>query len=101
MALDKFKAAPLPNAPAQYDPQYIRQVIRVIENYFSQLDSRTPNNAEQYTADLFTGGIFAAKRVTTAEKNALTPSAGWVVFDTTLGKLCVYSGSAWQTVTSV
>lgn len=53
MALDKFKAAPLPNAPAQYDPQYIRQVIRVIENYFSQLDSRTPNNAEKYTADTF------------------------------------------------
>lgn len=58
MALDKFKAAPLPNAPAQYDQQYIRQVIRVIENYFSQLDSRTPNNAESYTADNFYGGTF-------------------------------------------
>jgi hypothetical protein len=100
MALDRFKAAPLPNPPAQYDSQYIRQVIRVIETYFSQLDSRTPNNAQQYTADTF-NGIFAAKNVTTAEKNALTPSAGWVVFDTTLGKLCVYSGSGWQTVTSV
>jgi hypothetical protein len=101
MALDRFKAAPIPNPPAEYDAQYLRQVIRVIENYFSQLDSRAPNNAQQYTADLFVGGIFAAKNVTTAEKNALTPSAGWVVFDTTLGKLCVYSGSAWQTVTSV
>ena len=39
--------------------------------------------------------------VTTAQKNALTPQAGQVVFDTTLGKLCVYSGSAWQTITSV
>jgi hypothetical protein len=101
MALDRFKAAPIPNAPTQYDAQYMRQVIRVIENYFSQLDSRTPNNAQQYSADLFVGGIFAAKNVTTTEKNALTPSAGWVVFDTTLGKLCVYNGSAWQTVTSV
>jgi len=100
MALDKFKAAPLPNPPAQYDPQYMRQVIRVIETYFSQLDSRTPNNAQQYTADTF-NGIAATRNVTTAEKNALTPSAGWVVFDTTLGKLCVYSGSGWQTVTSV
>jgi len=53
MALDKFKASPLPNAPAQYDPQYMRQVIRVLETYFSQLDSRTPNNAEKYTADVF------------------------------------------------
>ena len=84
MALDRFKAAPIPNPPSDYDAQYMRQVIRVIENYFSQLDSRTPNNAEKYTADTF-NGIFAAKNVTTTEKNALTPSAGWVVFDTTLG----------------
>ena len=100
MALDRFKAAPIPNPPADYDAQYLRQVIRVIETYFSQLDSRTPNNAQQYTADTF-NGIAATRNVTTAEKNALTPSAGWVVFDTTLGKLCVYSGSGWQTVTSV
>jgi hypothetical protein len=55
MALDKFRAAPLPNPPAEYDAQYIRQVIRVIETYFSQLDSRTPNNAQSYTADFFYG----------------------------------------------
>jgi hypothetical protein len=100
MALDRFRAAPLPNPPAEYDAQYVRQLIRVIETYFSQLDSRTPNNAQQYTADTF-NGIAATRNVTTSEKNALTPSAGWVVFDTTLGKLCVYNGSAWQTVTSV
>jgi hypothetical protein len=40
--------------------------------------------------------------VTTAQKNAIvSPVAGQVVFDTTLGKLCVYTGSAWQTITSV
>jgi hypothetical protein len=100
MALDRFKAAPIPNPPSDYDAQYLRQVIRVIETYFSQLDSRTPNNAEKYTADTFVG-IAATRNVTTTEKNALAPSAGWVVFDTTLGKLCVYSGSGWQTVTSV
>jgi hypothetical protein len=55
MALDRFKAAPLPNAPAEYDSQYMRQFMRVIETYFSQLDSRTPNNAQQYTADFFYG----------------------------------------------
>jgi hypothetical protein len=100
MALTRFRAAPLPNPPAQYDSQYLRQVIRVLETYFSQLDSNTPNYAQSYTADTF-NGIAATKQVTTAEKNALTPSAGWVVFDTTLDKLCVYSGSAWETVTSV
>jgi hypothetical protein len=100
MALDRFRAAPLPNPPAQYDPQYIRQMIRVIEVYFSQLDSNTPNYAQKYTADTF-NGIAATKQVTTSEKNALSPEAGWVVFDTTLDKLCVYNGSAWETVTSV
>jgi hypothetical protein len=100
MALTRFKAAPLPNAPSEYDAQYMRQVIRVLETYFSQLDSNTPNYAQTYTADTF-NGIAATKNVTTTEKNALAPSAGWVVFDTTLGKLCVYDGSAWETVTSV
>ena len=57
MALDRFKAAPLPNPPAEYDSQYVRQLIRVLENYFSQLDSRTPNNAEKYTADAFQLGL--------------------------------------------
>ena len=37
---------------------------------------------------------------TTAQKNALTPSAGWKVFDTSLGKECIFNGSVWQTVTS-
>jgi len=40
--------------------------------------------------------------MTTTQKNAIaTPGSGLVVFDTTLGKLCVYSGTAWQTITSV
>jgi hypothetical protein len=100
MAMDRFRFPPLPNAPPEYDAQYMRQFLRTLENYFSQLDSNTPNNAQEYTADTF-NGIAATKPVTTTQKNALTPSAGWVVFDTTLGKLCVYNGSAWQTVTSV
>ena len=64
MALDKFRAAPIPNPPAHYDPQYMRQVIRVIENYFSQLDSRAGNNAESYTADAFIGGSFSGTDIT-------------------------------------
>jgi len=63
MALDKFKAAPLPNPPAQYDPQYIRQLIRTLENYFSQLDSNTPNHAQKYTADEFVGGTFSGTEI--------------------------------------
>jgi hypothetical protein len=40
--------------------------------------------------------------MTTTQKNAIaSPAAGLMVFDTTLAKLCVYTGSAWQTITSV
>lgn len=38
--------------------------------------------------------------MTTTEKNAIANLAGNVVFDTTLGKLCVNTGSSWQTITS-
>lgn len=75
MALDKFRASPLPNPPAQYDPQYIRQLIRVLENYFSQLDSRTPNNAEQYSADRFVGGNFSGTEIDATDVSTNTLSA--------------------------
>ncbi len=40
--------------------------------------------------------------MTTTQKNAIaSPAAGLMVFDTTLSKLAVYSGTAWQTITSV
>jgi len=64
MALERFKAAPLPNPPSQYDPQYLRQLIRVIEIYFSQLDSFTPNQAQSYRADNFYGGTFTGTNIT-------------------------------------
>jgi hypothetical protein len=103
MALEKFHASPLPNPPAEYDPQYFRQFIRVLELYFSQLDSNTPNMAQSYRATDFLGGYFtgAFQNLTTTEKNASIAVAGQVVFDTTLDKLCVYNGATWETITSV
>ncbi len=76
MALDRFRAPPLPNPPQQWDAQYMRQFLRAVEVYFSQLDSRTPNNAEQYSADRFVGGSFSgtavnATSVTTTTLDAL------------------------------
>jgi hypothetical protein len=39
--------------------------------------------------------------MTTAQKNTISsPPAGLVVYDSTLNKLCVYNGSAWETITS-
>ena len=44
---------------------------------------------------------FIAPNVTTAQKNAITsPNKGQILFDTTLNKLCVYTPTGWQTVTS-
>lgn len=44
---------------------------------------------------------FLPPRMTTVQKNAISsPATGLVVYDTTLNKLCVYTGAAWETVTS-
>ena len=44
---------------------------------------------------------FLPPKMTTTQKNAIaSPSSGLVVYDTTLGKLCVFS-TTWETITSV
>lgn len=75
MALDRFRAPPLPNPPGQWDPQYGRQLIRALELYFSQLDSRTPNNAEQYTANRFVGGTFTGTDISATDVTMVTLDA--------------------------
>jgi len=45
---------------------------------------------------------FLPPRMTTAQKASISsPATGLMVFDTTLAKLCVFTGSVWETVTSV
>jgi hypothetical protein len=45
---------------------------------------------------------FLPPRMTTTQKNAIaSPAAGLIVYDSTLGKLCVRTASAWETITSV
>jgi hypothetical protein len=45
---------------------------------------------------------FLPPRMTTTQKNAIaTPASGLVVYDTTLGKLCVRGAASWETITSV
>lgn len=61
----------------------------------------TANASAIVQVDSTTQG-FLPPRMTTTQKNAIaTPAAGLIVFDTTLAKLCVYSGTAWETITSV
>lgn len=45
---------------------------------------------------------FLPPRMTTAQKNAITsPTAGLVVYDSTLNKLCIRTALAWETITSI
>jgi len=45
---------------------------------------------------------FLPPRMTTTQKNAITsPASGLIVYDNTLGKLCVRGASAWETITSI
>jgi hypothetical protein len=61
----------------------------------------TPNASAILDAQSTTKGV-RFPNMTTIQKNAISgPAAGLVVFDTTLAKLCVYSGAAWQTITSI
>jgi len=44
---------------------------------------------------------FLPPKMTTAQKNAITsPTEGLQVYDTDLHKMCVYTGAAWETITS-
>jgi hypothetical protein len=58
MALERFRATPVPLPPAEYDQAYMSQFIRMLGIYFAQLDSLTPNQAQSYRADQFIGGQY-------------------------------------------
>ena len=61
----------------------------------------TPDASAVVQMDSTTKG-FLPPVMRTAEKGSIaSPATGLMVFDTDLGKLCVYTGAAWETVTSV
>jgi hypothetical protein len=63
--------------------------------------NNTVSGSAKLSVDSTTSG-FLPPRMTTTEKNAIVaPASGLMVYDTTLGKLCVYTGAAWETITSV
>ena len=78
MARVNFRAPPLPNPPGEYDAQYLRQLIRSIERYFSQLDSLTPSQSQSYKADEFIGGAFSGDAIsgTAVTADSLTARSG-------------------------
>lgn len=58
MALENFRAPPLPLPGPQYDQQHINQLIRALQLYFNLWDSFAPQQAQSYRADRFYGGEF-------------------------------------------
>jgi len=64
------------------------------------IGTASPNAASIVDAQSTTKGV-RFPNMTTTQKTAMANVAGNVVFDTTLGKLCVNSGSGWQTITSI
>ena len=65
------------------------------------IGTTTENTSALFNVSSTTQG-FLPPRMTTTQKNAISsPAAGLMVFDTTLVKLCVYSGTAWETITSL
>ena len=60
----------------------------------------TPDASAKLEVNSTTQGV-KFPNMTTAQRNAIgTPGAGLVIFDTTLAKLCVYTGAAWERITS-
>ena len=63
------------------------------------IGTSSPNAAAILDVQSTTKGI-RFPNMTTTQKNAMADVAGMQVFDTTLGKMCFNTGSAWETITS-
>jgi hypothetical protein len=46
------------------------------------------------------GQVLQAPTLTTTERNALTASNGWIIYNTTDNELQVYKGGAWVNITT-
>lgn len=70
-------------------------------DYSGNVGIGTTPNANAILDVVSTTKAFMPPRMTTAQKTAIaSPTAGMVVYDSTLAKLCVYT-TAWETVTSI
>ena len=84
----------------------VLQIGQTTDSYYSGTGSfgfgtTTPDASASVDITSTTKG-FLPPRMTTTEKNAIsTPATGLVVYDSTLNKLCVYTGAAWETITSL
>jgi len=75
--------------------------MKLTENGSLGVGTITPNASAKLHLVSTTQG-FLPPVMTTVEKNAIAaPANGLVVYDSTLAKLCVFTGAVWETVVSV
>lgn len=75
--------------------------VRVDQNGALLVGGGTVANSSAILEAASTTKGFLPPRVTTAQKNAIaSPEPGLIVYDTSLGKLCVRGASAWETISS-
>jgi hypothetical protein len=77
------------------------EAMRITDAGNVGIGTASPSASAILDAQSTTKGV-RMPNMTTTQKNAIaSPAAGLMVFDTTLSKLCVYSGAAWETITSL
>lgn len=102
----------LQDASNNYLPKWIFQsrqpggstidtVVHIMPTGAMSLSNNEPVASAKLDISTTTQG-FLPPRMTTTQKNAISsPAEGLIVYDLTLHKLCVYTGSAWETITSL
>jgi hypothetical protein len=77
------------------------EAVRITSTGNVGIGTSSPSASAILDAQSTTKGV-RMPNMTTTQKNAIaSPAAGLMVFDTTLAKLCVYTGAAWETITSL
>jgi hypothetical protein len=93
-----FHTSPL--APSGSGHQNAVERMRIDRDGSVNIGTATPSTSAILKLSSTNKG-FLPPKMTSTEKGAIaSPTEGLMVYDTTLHKLCVYNGSAWETVTS-
>ncbi|HEY9664976.1 MAG TPA: hypothetical protein V6C65_41580, partial [Allocoleopsis sp.] len=78
----------------------VSEKMRITATGTLLINATTANTSALLQIDSTAKGLLPP-RMTTTQKNAIsTPAEGLIVYDTTLHKLCLYTGSVWETITS-